>query len=170
MQGDDLISCVLVQTTRAIRIQALAGAIWPWLVQMGQGRGGFYSYDWLENLFGMDIHNSNQLLPKYQHLVVGDLIPFWKNAGVRVMKIESEHFMILAGSLAPDSEAIGGTWTFLLEEAGEGNTQLIVRARVAAFPPYWLSRLFSLLLLEPVHFIMERKMLLGIKSRAEGKW
>jgi hypothetical protein len=120
MPGDDLISRVLVQTTRAIRIQALAEAIWPWLVQMGQGRGGFYSYDWLENLFGMDIHNSNQLLPKYQHLKVGDLIPFWKNAGVRVMKIESEHFMILAGSLGPIPRRLGEHGHFYWKRPGKG--------------------------------------------------
>jgi hypothetical protein len=169
LPGDELVPDrdLLLQTTRSVTIRATPGDIWPWLAQMGQGRGGFYSYDWLENLFRMDIHNSDRILPEHQRLEVGDCIPFWKNVGVAVRSVEPGRFLVLAGSLSPDSDQVGGSWTFVLEPTGSQVTRLVVRARVANFSPTWLSRLFSLLLLEPAHFVMERKMLQGIQERAE---
>lgn len=70
--GDELIPYAPWRTTHAITIQAPIEMVWSWVVQMGQGRGGFYSYDWLENLFGMNIHNADRILPEYQQLKVGD--------------------------------------------------------------------------------------------------
>lgn len=171
LPGDELIpgQDLLLQTTRSITIRASALEIWPWLIQIGQGRGGFYSYDWLENLAGMNIHNTECILPEYQSLRVGNTVPFWKGVGVQVQAIEPGCFLVLAGGLSPDSPQIGGSWVFVLEPLGQRLTRLVVRARVATFPPPWLSRLFSALLLEPAHFVMERKMLLGIRERAEMK-
>ena len=174
MPGDDLISEAILVTTRAIDINAGPDRVWPWLAQMGQGRGGFYSYEWLENLIGLNIHNSNQIIPDLQDLKPGDLIPFWRGAGVNVVVTKPRRLLVLAGSIyGPKEQAVGdgeagGTWVFALEEFKTQRTRMIVRSRVAKFYPAWLSGLF-MLVLEPVHFIMEQKMLRGIKQRAESR-
>ena len=172
MAGDELISNTILISTRAISINAGPEKVWPWLAQMGQGRGGFYSYDWLENLVGMNIHSSNQIIPELQNIKPGDLIPFWSGAGVNVAVAEPLHLLVLAGTInkpkgkAAGSEEVGGTWVFALEEITTEATRMIVRSRVAKFQPVWLSA-FLMFLLEPMHFIMERKMLLCIKEQAE---
>ena len=172
MDGDELISNAILVTTRAISINVGPEKVWPWLAQIGQGRGGFYSYDWLENLMGLGIHNYNQIVPGLQNLKPGDLIPFWRGAGVNVVVAEPRRLLVLAGSIykpkeqtVGDGEA-GGTWVFTLEESKTQGTRMIVRSRVAKFQPAWLSKLF-MRVLEPMHFIMEQKMLRGIKERAE---
>lgn len=172
LPGDDLVREPLMVTTRAVTIRASTTDVWAWLVQMGQGRGGFYSYDWLENLAGLDIHNANRIVPEWQQLQVGEVVRFWRDAGVKVMAVEPNRHLVLAGSLQPADDTkpaqdTGGSWVFVLEAIDRHTTRLIVRARVARFPPFWLSRLFALLLLEPSHFVMERRMLLGIKQQAE---
>jgi hypothetical protein len=172
MDGDSLIADPILMTTRATNIQAHAECVWPWLAQMGQGRGGFYSYEWLENLAGLDIHNADRIIPELQGLKPGDLIPFWRGAGVNVVTVEPPRLLVLAGTLNPpkgddvEEAPVGGTWVFALDEAMAQETRLVVRSRVAKFEPAWLSRFF-ILLLEPIHFVMERKMLRGIKHRAE---
>jgi hypothetical protein len=142
---------------------------------MGQGRGGFYSYDWLETLIGLDIQNTDQIIPTLQNLKKGDLIPFSKAGGINVIEIKPVYLLVLAGTfLAPERTkghvagegTVGGTWVFMLEKTGMNATRLVVRSRVARFEPVWISNIF-MRLLEPAHFIMERKMLKGIKERAE---
>jgi len=172
MGGDDLIPDPILSSTRAITINVGPDRIWPWLAQMGQGRGGFYSYEWLENLVGLDIHNSDRIIPELQHLKPGDLVPFWRGAGVNALAVEPPRLLVLAGTLnqpraheAPASD-VGGTWVFALEECTSQSTRMVVRSRVARFPPVWVSTLL-MRALEPMHFIMERKMLQGIKDRAE---
>jgi len=73
--GDDLMPEPDIVATRAVEIDAPPSAIWPWLVQMGPGRGGAYTYDWIERRLGIDIHNSDRIIPEFQHLKVGDEIP-----------------------------------------------------------------------------------------------
>ena len=152
--------------THAITIQAPVDRVWPWIAQIGQGRGGFYSYDWLENLFGMDIHNISNINPEWQTPQVGDLVPFWKGIGIPILQIEPPSLMVLGGSFAPQ-QPTGGSWTFLLESPDPQTTRLIVRARVAGFSPPAVSLVLYRFFMEPAHFIMERGMLLGIKSHAE---
>jgi hypothetical protein len=170
--GDELIADPILITTRAITIEVGPESVWPWLAQMGQGRGGFYSYDWLENLVGLDIENSDRIIPELQELKPGDLIPFWRGAGVNVVQVEPGRVLVLAGTLNPpkgDTAGggdVGGTWVFALDAPKAKVTRMVVRSRVAKFQPEWLSALF-MRLLEPMHFIMERKMLLGIRERAE---
>jgi hypothetical protein len=178
MAGDELIPDPILVTTRAININVGPERVWPWLAQLGQGRGGFYSYEWLENLAGLDIHNSDRIIPELQTLKPGDLIPFWRGAGVNVAAVEPRRLLVLAGTLNPPkgqpagsgqvggSGEVGGTWVFALEQSRPQATRLVVRSRVAKFPPAWLSK-FAMRVLEPLHFIMERKMLQGIKKRAE---
>ncbi len=167
MLGDELLPNPVTVTTRAIQINAPVEKVWPWLAQIGQGRGGFYSYDWLENIFGMDIQNADRLLPEHQNLAVGDLVPFWQGSGVAVREIDPPHLLVLGGSFDSTSTEVGGTWTFLLRPLDAATSRLIVRTRIAEFSPPWLSHIFSFALLEPAHFIMERRMLLGIKDRSE---
>jgi hypothetical protein len=166
LPGDDLVAQPAMAATHAITIQAAVDQVWPWLAQIGQGRGGFYSYDWLENRFGMDIHNVERIQPELQNPKVGDLIPFWKGIGIPIVQIEPPALLVLAGSFAP-GQPTGGSWTFKLEAPEPQTTRLIVRARVAGFEPGWLSVILYRFFLEPAHFIMERGMLLGIKTRAE---
>jgi hypothetical protein len=176
LPGDELVPHAQMDATQAIDIAAPPAAVWPWLAQMGQGRGGFYSYDWLENLFGMKIHNAQRIVPELQRLQVGDLIPFWPGAGVTVRAVEPPRLLVLGGTLAPtpnrpagaaQASAADGSWTFRLEETGAGSTRLLVRMRANLMPQPWLAWPMRLLL-EPASCIMQRKMLLVIKERAEG--
>src|SRR6478672_6897855 len=73
--GDDLLPAVDLSATRAITVDAPADAVWPWLVQLGQGRGGFYSYDWLEQMVGAGIRSADYIVPELQQLAVGDTVP-----------------------------------------------------------------------------------------------
>ena len=169
LAGDELIPDPVLATTRAVRIRAQSERVWPWLAQMGQGRGGFYSYDWLENLAGMDIHNVHRIVPELQDLQPGDLIPFWRGAGVNVVTVEPPRLLVLGGTLNPsagEAQPAGGTWVFALKEQDSAGTRLVVRSRVARFQPAWLC-LLMMRLMEPMHFVMERKMMLRIKELAE---
>jgi hypothetical protein len=172
LEEDELIPDPILDTTRAVHIHAGRGKVWPWLVQIGQGRGGFYSYDWLENLAGMDIHNTYRIIPELQSLKPGDLIPFWRGGGVNVVMVEPPGLLVLAGTFTrPAGEtgvpaAVGGTWVFDLKGQEPNGTRLLVRARVARFQPGWLCWVM-MRALEPMHFVMERKMMLRIKELAE---
>lgn len=169
LPGDGWAPAPRQTATRAITIQAPPAEVWPWLVQLGQGRGGFYSYDWLENLIGCDIHNADRILPEHQDLAVGDKVrlgpegyPFYT-----VAQIEPERALVLrAGDPATNSAPINETWLFFLEATGDRATRLIVRNR-RDYEPSLGNFLVWQVFTEPVHFIMERKMLLGLKQRAE---
>jgi hypothetical protein len=166
LPGDDIVTQPVMSATHAITIQAPVDRVWPWVVQIGQRRGGFYSYDWLENLLNMDIHNADDINPEWQNPQAGDVIRFWRGTGIPVLQIKSPRLMVLGGSFAPE-QTMGGSWTFVLESLDSQTTRLIVRTRVAEFSPLWLSIFLYRLVLEPAHFLMERRMLLGIKVRAE---
>jgi hypothetical protein len=151
-----------LKATHAITINARAVDIWPWLVQMGQGRGGFYSYTWLENLVGCQMHNADRIVPEWQNLRVGDGV--WlhpKAPPLPVVSIEPARALVL-----------GCSWAFVLREIDERTTRLIVRSQ-GVYQPDLGNRLLNFLLwrvvYEPAHFVMERKMLLGIRARAEGR-
>ncbi len=179
LPGDNLIDHPRYNATHAITINTPAASVWPWLVQIGQGRGGFYSYDWLENLIGCDIHNADQVLPQFQDLKVDSLLrlaPPPVKAGIpdfafKVAVLEPEHALVIvtpgrfedtAGTSLPFA-----SWAFILEQEDETTCRLIVRFRSIyhlSFPAFLINQG----LLEPIHFIMERKMLLGIKERVEG--
>lgn len=170
--GDDLIVHAQGQSTRAITIHAPAEAVWPWLAQIGQGRGGFYSYDWLENLFGLDIHTADHILPECQTLAVGDEVRLGKNGPVyKVAVLEPGRALILR---MPDQKTLefsdpqspdyyDATWGFIVEPVDMENTRLIIRGRGRANA--FMGRLINHIIV-PISFIMEQKMLRGIKSRA----
>jgi hypothetical protein len=145
---------------------------------MGQDRGGLYSYDWLESLFGLNFHNAERIVPEWQHLDVGDQIraappKAGPEAGFTVVAIEPQRFMVTAigdpARVVPQAQSgslpQGGTWSFILVPIDELRTRLIVRFR-ARFGLHPVKEWVAARLLEPLHFVMERKQLLGIRERA----
>jgi hypothetical protein len=160
LPGDDLVPEPAAQSTRAVTIHAPAAEVWKWLVQIGQGRGGFYSYDWLENLAGIEVRSAGRVDPAWQSLAVGDLVRAAPertipDAGWTVAALEPERALVLRG------------WgAFVLDPIDPHTTRLIARSRMPGRPA-WLAALKNAMTWELPHFIMERKMLLGIKARAE---
>jgi|NGEPerStandDraft_6_1074524.scaffolds.fasta_scaffold18355_2 hypothetical protein len=162
LPGDDFLSDPDVVSTRAVSIRAPASAIWPWLVQMGSGKGGVYTYDWIENLFGLNMHSSDQILSQYQDRKVGDVEQLGSNGPrLRVEVLDSERAMVLR------SEDGTWVWAFCLFPTDDASTRLVSRNRIATPDASPLSRTFTTLVMEPGSLVMERKMLLGIKRRAE---
>jgi hypothetical protein len=157
LPGDELLEEADGVSTRAITIDAPAAAVWPWLAQMGPSpRGGAYTYDWIENLLGLDMHSVDRVLPEFQHPQVGDTIGLGANR-MRMERVESAHV------LAWRSEDGNWVWTFVLEEH-DGTTRLISRNR---FRQPKLAARIGMLPMEPGSLLMERRMLRGIKERAE---
>ncbi|WP_280368607.1 SRPBCC family protein [Nocardia wallacei] len=160
MPGDDLLPEPGTVTTRAVTVCAAPADIWPWLVQMGPGRGGAYTYDWIENLLGLDMHSADEIKPELQHLAVGDTLTMGTGPAMRVAILEPEQALVFR------SEDAQWVWAFGLYPAADGTTRLVSRNRIAPRPSP-LARGFFALVMEPGSLIMERKMLLGIKHRAE---
>ena len=160
LPGDNLMADADVVSTRATWINAPASAVWPWLVQMGSGRGGVYTYDWIENLLGLNMHSTRQILPQYQDVKVGDELPLGPGRpAMQVAVCDPERTLTIRFA--------DGNWVWIFALAAEdGQTRLISRNRIAA-PGALPARLFNMLVMEPGSLIMERKMLLGIKERAE---
>jgi hypothetical protein len=157
LPGDELLEDADGISTRAITIDAPAASVWPWLAQMGPSpRGGAYTYDWIENLLGLDMHSVDRVLPEFQQPEVGDTISLGASR-MRLARVEPRHV------LAWQSEDGNWVWTFVLEEL-DGTTRLISRNRYR-LPT--LSARIGMLPMEPASLLMERKMLRGIKGRAE---
>ncbi|WP_157156751.1 hypothetical protein [Diaminobutyricimonas sp. LJ205] len=178
LPGDALVSQPKMQTTRAVTIRATPAEVWPWLVQIGYGRAGFYSYDQSEKAVGADPERSRRILPEFQNLQVGDVIPWGENNdGIPVRMLERESVLSLGGTVdastgkfvaaaAPRPErTVEVSWTFVLKPVGDTSTRLITRTRVAYDSPAIGAAVRALL--EPGQYLMERKMLLGIKERVE---
>ena len=160
LPGDDLMPHPDLVATRAISIGAPPSAVWPWLVQMGSGRGGAYTYDWVENLLGLAMHSADEILPQFQDIKVGDELPVGpRSPGLRVEVLEPERV------LAVRQDA---TWVWIFALTPEnGGTRLVSRNRIAAPGAPAAARLLRMLVMEPGSLVMERKMLLGIRARAE---
>jgi hypothetical protein len=177
LPGDELVPNPRLKATHAITVQAPPNKVWPWLVQLGQGRGGFYSYDWIENAMGLDIHTADRILPEHQTLEVGDVIPLAADGfGVTVAMVEPERALVLHGDTrqpgpgeAPvlkPGDHFAVSWGFYLFERPDGATRFVERWQ-ADWNPAPHNNVLYRVFLEPGAFIMERKMLLGIKERAE---
>jgi hypothetical protein len=173
LPGDELVPFVAEQTTRAITISAPPSDVWPWLVQIGQGRGGLYTYEWIENAIGAQIHNLDRIDPDLQALEVGDHIRLTPELYLgrvpgryyRVTEIREGKALVMLQELPSGAST---SWSFTLRGREGGETRLIVRGRTSApGAAARLGRQLELLLLEPGYFVMERGMLRGIKRRAE---
>jgi hypothetical protein len=161
MPGDELLRDADMVATRAITIDAPPSAIWPWLVQMGSGRGGAYTYDWIENLFGLDMHSADAILREFQGLEVGDTLPMGSGGPrMRVEVLEPDRFLVFR------IEDQNWVWIFGLY-AENDETRLVSRNRIASPAASAVAVALYRLLMEPGSLVMERKMLLGIKERAE---
>jgi len=161
LPGDELLPVPDIVSTRAVTVDALPASVWPWLVQMGSGRAGAYTYDWIENLFGLGMHSADAILPEFQHLEVGDVLPLGPDGpGMRVEIYEPESTLVFR------SEDENWVWIFTLRQV-VGGTRLVSRNRIATPDANWAGRALDRLVLEPGSLVMERRMLLGIKERAE---
>jgi hypothetical protein len=175
LPGDDIVAEPRCSSTRAVEIAADPQDVWPWLAQLGQGRGGLYSYEWLENLFGCDIHNLDYIAPQLQRIAQGDrirLVPegFKVDLAFEVAEAEPNHALVLNGLGTREEAFVKGlpypSWAFVIHPVAPNRVKLIIRWR-SDFAPTPSGYLWSKYGIEPVHFLMERKMLKGIKERAE---
>ena len=180
LPGDDLVPDSKGGFTHAITIDAPAPDVWPWIVQMGQGRGGFYSYELLENIAGCDIHNADRIIPELQDLKVGDIIKLHPTfPGYPVASIEPCRALVLnqltdqetAEVLKPGDRTpprfVNSTWSWLLEQHDDRTTRLISRFRNDFSPSFGNRMGYASPLIEAISNTMGRKMLLGIKQRIE---
>jgi hypothetical protein len=166
LPGDELLPAADLTATRAVTVRASADCVWPWLAQLGQGRGGFYSYDFLENLVGCDIHSAERVVPEWQSIDVGDAVPLHRDIGLVVAVVEPGRALVLRGGvpIGRTPPPYDFTWAFVLRQQADGITRLVVRER------YGYSRQWARLLVEPaelISFLMSQRMLRGIKERAE---
>jgi hypothetical protein len=170
LPGDKVKPDAKINVTHAITINAPASEVWKWLVQIGQGRGGFYSYDWLENSIGLQVRTADEIEPELQDLKIGDFVRsahkgwlggrFDDKAGWYVVGLEPNRSLVLRDEIEK------GSWAFVLKPLSENQTRLIVRAR-GSMPETLPMKIFSYGVFEPAHFIMERKMLMTLKEKAE---
>jgi hypothetical protein len=157
LPGDELLEQADGVATRAITIAAPASAVWPWIAQIGPSpRGGAYTYDWIENLLGLNMHSADRVLAEYQNPQVGETLGYGTNR-MRFERVEPRRV------LASRSEDGNWVWSFVLDEHA-GQTRLISRNR---FRLPSLTARVGMLPMEPASLVMERKMLRGIKQRAE---
>jgi hypothetical protein len=166
LPGDDLIVSPDLTATRAITVRASAGRVWPWIAQLGQGRGGFYSYDFLENLVGCDIHSADRVVPGWQDIKVGDEVKLAPAVGLGVAALEPGRSLVLRGGIPVGNTPppYDFTWAWVLGDEPDGTSRLLVRER------YAYTRPWARFLVEPVEavsFVMSQKMLRGIRDRAE---
>ena len=167
LPGDDLIVSPNLVASRAITIRASADQVWPWIAQLGQGRGGFYSYDFLENLAGCNIHSADRIRPEWQDVGVGDEVKLHPEVALEVAVLEPGRSLVLRGGVLPIGNTLPPydfTWAFVLHDRPDQMTRLVVRERYA-YTQWWAP-----LIVEPaeaISFAMSQKMLRGIRDRAE---
>ena len=150
--------------TQAITIRASVSDVWPWVAQMGQGRGGFYTYDFLENLAGCNIHSADRILPEFQQWADGEGLQLYPDAPpIPLAAFEPDSTLLFAGR---DENEIGNSWGFYLDKIDESTTRLTARWYFDYKPKLGYRILYNGIV-EPISGVMQRKMLLGIKRRAE---
>ncbi len=177
--GDELVPHSRSGFTHAITIHAPASRVWSWVAQIGQDKGGFYSYEFLENLVGCNIHNADRLLPGCEEVKPGDILWMHPRAGVPIELVEPGRGFIMHGLLntatgegiqpgAPmPANFVNVSWLFYVIDLGGGDSRFISRWRVD-YPPSFKNELMNgRWLLEPVASVMDFKMLKGVRQRAE---
>ncbi len=177
LPGDELFPVYAGEATHAITIQASREQIWPWLMQIGQDRSGFYSYTFLENVAGSDMPKVERLTPEWKPRAVGETVWFAtpKRFGgqgrmIAAVVLPQRSFVMVTPNdwehLQAGGRAAEGFWSFTLEPLGNGQTRLIARLR-GGTPPTLASRAVGRLFWEPMHFVMEQKMLRTIRDLSE---
>jgi hypothetical protein len=158
LPGEEAIGNPDIATTQAITINATPKEIWPWLIQMGSDRGGFYSYSWLENLVGCKVTNTKKIIPELQNLKVGDTVSLHPKAPpLRVNICDNESTLALEG------------WVFHLVPMGPKKTRLLSRTYEYKSPKVGraTNAILNSSVFEFAHFVMGRKQLIEIKRLAE---
>jgi hypothetical protein len=165
LSSDLLVPNPITQTTRAITINRPPAEVWPWIIQMGYHRAGWYNYDFVNRMMGAadfvdGSHSSNRIVPELQNLKVGDTVRLAPPIGYTVTQLVPNQLLVMHGQNTKENHV----WVYLLTEDQEGNTRLIVRHR-----DYYRGLISNIIytIIDPGSFLMERKNLLGLKSRAE---
>ena len=167
LPGDELLPAAGLVATRAITIAAGRADVWPWLAQMGQGRGGLYSYDLLENLVAnCNIHSADRVVPDWQDVAPGDEVKLHPDVALTVAAAHPGSALVLRGGvpLADAPAPYDFVWAFVLRDGPDGSTRLVVRERYSWSQP-WVRAMVEVI--EVVSFVMTEKMLRGIRDRAE---
>jgi hypothetical protein len=176
LPGDDIVPAAALRETRAISIQAPPSVVWAWVTQLGQDRGGFYSYALLEDLVGCEMPSVDRLDPALQRWALGDklwMYPPRKLAGaghaeLRVLVPGAALGFATRRPGTPVAAPADGSWSFVVEPGPPGSSRLLIRGR-AAGPAALFAGAFERLVFEPMHFVMERRTMETIKSLAEGR-
>jgi hypothetical protein len=166
LPGDDLVAAADLVATRAVTVRAAADVVWPWVAQVGQGKGGFYSYDALENLVGCDIRSADDIVAQWQDVRVGDPFRLHPDVALEVRRVDPGRSLVVGGgvTMGATPPPYDFSWAFVLREQADGSTRLLVRER------YGYTAWWARVLVEPVEgvsFLMTQKMLRGIRDRAE---
>lgn len=171
LPGDELVPEPKWSYTLGVPVDVPPGVVWPWIAQIGQGRGGFYTYQSLENLVGCRITNTTAILPDLQDPAVGEAILLHPDAPPLQLEIvDPPNALVLFGSPAESGGEEGwgvSTWQFIIQSRSEGGSRLLTRGRYDHAPD-WRSRLmFGRFPIEVISFVMSRRMMLEIKRLAE---
>ena len=172
LPGDELLGTADLVATRAVSIRAAVEDVWPWLAQMGQGHGGLYSYDWVENLVGCQMNSADRVVPEWQEVAVGDDFRLHPDVALKIQLVPPPHALVVEGGVSATGEVAAGdegapydfTWAFVLVPAAPDVTRLVVRER------YSCHTTAARVLVEAVSvvsFVMTERMLRGIRDRAE---
>lgn len=170
LPGDALVADPAIQTTEAVYVDAPVAAVWPWLVQMGQDRGGFYGCEGLKNLAGLDHHDADRIHLEWQQLEVGDVMRLTPEGWMRlpdgvtvtVAEIVSDKYLVL--NATREDDRWNAVWSFHIQPYWEDRVRLLTRARIALRHP---GEVFAMELVRPAIAFGTRGLLLGIKHRAE---
>ena len=173
LPGDHLVPDADVVATRGITVHAAPERVWPWLAQLGQGRGGFYSYDRLENLMGCDIHSSANVVEAWQQVAPGDEFRLHPDVALRIAQVDPPWSLVVRGGVAPDGRATlddpaapyDFTWSFVTRMDGDGGTRLVVRERYGC-RTWWARPMVEVV--SVASWVMTQRMLRGIRDRAQG--
>ena len=180
LPGDELVLNPKLRMTWGITINAPVEDVWPWVVQIGQGRGGFYTYQFLENITGCEIYNADRILPEHQHIPLDAGVSL--ASGMPPMSValhEEGHYFFLHTCMdmttmevfdpKQDSypeKVMNLGWGFYLQEISENQTRFLSRW-LTDYAPALINKIAINIFLEPIGFVMGRKMLIGTKQRAE---
>ena len=172
MPGDDLVAEPRWEWTHGVEIDADADAVWPWVAQMGADRAGFYSYQWLENLVGCRVRNAETVHPEWAVGRGDELSLHPAMPPFPVVQVEPGRAFVVHAGPEPGVDPARDpwadcSWAFLVEPLGEGRSRVISRYRCATSDDLVTRLQLGPTLIEPVSFAMDRRMLLGIKQRAE---
>ena len=172
LSGDDLVPGATIIETHQIDIDAPAATVWPWLVQLGYERGGFYSFDLLERLAGVGITNARRIEPRWQDLAVGDQVCLAADAALTVARLDPEHCLVLSsdGGVVPPGAGMDFdfSWAFVLDELDaprSGRCRLRIRER---YLPHRSATTAVVWAVRPLARFMTRGMMWGLRRRAQG--